>query len=99
MSFLKNTVSLFALFSVIPAAYAVTARPSVLNATTARRMPTMSAYITGATGGLALLQSFIIKNKAFNNHFLQNRCRPYSELSGLITIYTIAYGNDCIKIV
>ena len=51
MSFLKNTVSLFALFSVIPAAYAVTARPSVLNATTARRMPTMSAYITGATGG------------------------------------------------
>ena len=51
MSFLKNTVSLLALFSVIPAAYAVTARPSVLNGSTARRMPTMTAFITGATGG------------------------------------------------
>ncbi len=50
MSFLKNTVSLFALFSVIPAAYAVTARPSILNASNARRMPTMTAYISGATG-------------------------------------------------
>lgn len=50
MSFLKNTVSLLALFSVIPAAYAVTARPSVINSSTARRMPTMTAFITGATG-------------------------------------------------
>ena len=51
MSFLKNTVSLLALFSVVPAAYAVTARPSVLNTGAARRMPTMTAYINGATGG------------------------------------------------
>lgn len=50
MSFLKNTVSLFALFSIVPAAYGVTARPSVINSSTARRMPTMSAYITGSTG-------------------------------------------------
>ena len=31
MSFLKNTVSLLAIFSVMPVAYAVTARPSVMN--------------------------------------------------------------------
>ncbi|MBQ8294758.1 MAG: hypothetical protein IJX89_05230 [Alphaproteobacteria bacterium] len=50
MSFLKNTISLFALFSVIPAAYAVTARPSVLNTASSRRMPTMTAYINGTVG-------------------------------------------------
>ena len=57
MSFLKNAISLMAIFSVIPAAYAVTARPGtqanrasvVASAATgaARRMPTMSSYITG----------------------------------------------------
>ena len=58
MSFLKNTISLMALFSVVPAAYAVTARPSVMNTATAisasgtaRRMPTMTSYITGTTTG------------------------------------------------
>lgn len=58
MSFLKNTISLMALFSVVPAAYAVTARPSVMNSATAisasgtaRRMPTMTSYITGTTTG------------------------------------------------
>ena len=60
MSFLKNTISLMAIFSVIPVAYAVTARPSVLpnnsaigvSATgAARRMPTMSSYITGTSAG------------------------------------------------
>lgn len=59
MSFLKNTISLMALFSVIPAAHAVTARPSVLPtsttvgvsaAGTARRMPTMTSFINGTTG-------------------------------------------------
>lgn len=60
MSFFKNTVSLLALFSVIPAANAVTARPSMLSTTSgvvgvsasgnARRMPTMTSYITGNTG-------------------------------------------------
>lgn len=57
MSFLKNTVSLLALFSVIPAAYAVTARPSVMNTATAvsangnvRRIPTMTSYISGSAG-------------------------------------------------
>ncbi len=57
MSFLKNTVSLLAIFSVMPVAYAVTARPSVMNTATAisasgavRRMPTMTAYLNGAAG-------------------------------------------------
>lgn len=55
MSFLKNTVSLLAIFSVMPVAYAVTARPSVMNTAmavsatgAARRMPTMSAYINSS---------------------------------------------------
>lgn len=59
MSFLKNTVSLLALFSVVPVAYAATSRPGtnaidarigVTNSITgaARRMPTMSAYISNA---------------------------------------------------
>ena len=52
MSFLKNTVSLLALFSIIPAAHAATARPSVLSSANARRMPTMSAYINGAMTGV-----------------------------------------------
>lgn len=61
MSFLKNAISLMAIFSVIPAAYAVTARPGtqanrasvVASAATgaARRMPTMSSYITGTAAG------------------------------------------------
>ena len=54
MSFLKNTVSLLAIFSVIPAAYAITARPSVIStanvASASRRMPTMTAYINGLVG-------------------------------------------------
>ena len=55
MSFLKNTVRLLAIFSVMPVAYAVTARPSVMNTAmavsatgAARRMPTMSAYINSS---------------------------------------------------
>lgn len=61
MSFLKNAISLMAIFSVIPAAYAVTARPgtstnraSVVASTAtgaARRMPTMTSYITGTASG------------------------------------------------
>lgn len=59
MSFLKNTVSLLAVFCVVPAAFGATARPSVLNTAmavsatgAARRMPTMTSYITGSTGGV-----------------------------------------------
>lgn len=58
MSFLKNTISLMALFSVIPAAHAATARPGVMpskavayNTITgaARRIPTVSQFTTGGT--------------------------------------------------
>ncbi len=59
MSFLKNTISLMALFSVIPAAFAVTARPGVMPNSktigyntvtgTARRIPTVSQFVTSAT--------------------------------------------------
>ncbi|MDW2958881.1 MAG: hypothetical protein R8M37_03705 [Alphaproteobacteria bacterium] len=61
MSFLKNTVSLLAVISVIPTAYAVTARVGMVSTggaavtATGRRMPTMTAYLgasnAGTTGG------------------------------------------------
>ena len=47
MSFLKKSVSLLAFFAVIPAAYSVTARPSVTNTATSRRLPTLTAYVNG----------------------------------------------------
>ena len=51
MSLFKTTVSLLAVFAAIPAALAVTARPSVTNATAAaaRRLPTLSAYVGANT--------------------------------------------------
>ena len=49
MNFLKKTLGFLAVCSIVPAAYALTARPSVLNPTTAsRRLPTMSAYLTSS---------------------------------------------------
>ncbi len=56
MTFLKNTISLLSVFCVIPTAFAVTARPSIINAVTAvsatgaaRRMPTVSAKVNPTT--------------------------------------------------
>lgn len=50
MSLFKKTVSLLAVFAAIPAAMAVTARPSVTNAanTAPRRLPTLTAYVNSA---------------------------------------------------
>ena len=50
MNFLKKTIGFLAVCSVIPAAYALTARPSVTNAamTASRRLPTMTAYLTSS---------------------------------------------------
>ncbi len=60
MAFLKNMTSLFAVLCVIPAAFAVTARPGMLNTATmaagvsatgnVRRMPTMTSLIASSTG-------------------------------------------------
>lgn len=53
MSFLKKSISVLAVFAAIPAAFAVTARPSVTGATAAasRRLPALSAYLTTGTSG------------------------------------------------
>lgn len=48
MSFLKKTVGFMAVFACVPAAFALTARPSVIG-TASRRMPTMTAYINSGT--------------------------------------------------
>ena len=64
MSFLKNTVSLLAIFSVLPVAHAVTARPSIMNTATAisangavRRMPTMTALLSGSAAATGTTSS------------------------------------------
>ncbi len=51
MSFLKKSVSVLAVFAVIPAAYAVTARPSVTSIANAasRRLPTLTAYVNSTS--------------------------------------------------
>ena len=46
MNFLKKTVGFLAVCGVVPAAYALTARPSVVGAASSR-LPTMTAYING----------------------------------------------------
>ncbi|MCM1294763.1 MAG: hypothetical protein NC311_04355 [Muribaculaceae bacterium] len=48
MSFLNKTIGFVAVLGTIPAAYALTARPSVIS-TAASRMPTMTATIYGTT--------------------------------------------------
>ncbi len=56
MAFLKNTISLLAVFCVVPTAFAATARPSVMNTAmavsangAARRMPTVSSKIASSS--------------------------------------------------
>ena len=51
MSFFKKSVSVLAVFAVIPAAFAVTARPSVTAVanTASRRLPTLTAYVNSGT--------------------------------------------------
>ena len=60
MAFLKNTVSLLAVFCVVPAAFAATARPSVMNTAmaisangAARRMPTVSSKVVSSAATTA----------------------------------------------
>ncbi len=47
MNFLKKTVGFLAVCGIVPAAYALTARPSVVG-TASMRLPTMTAYINGS---------------------------------------------------
>ncbi len=48
MFLLKKTIGFVAILACLPAAYAATARPSVMS-NAARRMPTMSTYVTSTT--------------------------------------------------
>ena len=65
MSFMKKTLGFMAISAIIPASYALTARPSVIG-TAASRMPTMTAYIssTGTTvSGTTTTSSALLANK------------------------------------
>ena len=48
---------------------------------------------------LALFQTLIIKYIPLDDKLLQYRCSPYTELCGLITVHTVTYGNNGIKVV
>ena len=52
MNLLKKTVGFMAVFCVIPAAIALTARPSVVT-TASTRLPSMAAYLNAVTNGTA----------------------------------------------
>ncbi len=52
MNLLKKTVGFMAVFCVIPAAIALTARPSVVT-TVSTRLPSMAAYLNAVTNGTA----------------------------------------------
>ena len=66
MKILNKIVGFLAVCSVVPAAYALTARPGVVNpATTAsRRLPTMTSYLTGTTSviGATTTSSSLLDN-------------------------------------
>ena len=66
MKILNKIVGFLAVCSVVPAAYALTARPGVVNpATTAsRRLPTMTSYLTGTTSviGTTTTSSSLLDN-------------------------------------
>lgn len=47
MNFLKKTIGFLAVCGVVPAAYALTARPSSVNTVMSSRLPTMTAYLNG----------------------------------------------------
>ena len=48
---------------------------------------------------LTLLQPFIVEHKALDDVFFQNGCCPDTELRSLITVHTIAYGNDSVEVI
>ena len=58
MSLLKKTVGFMAIFGVVPAAFALTARPSVVG-NAAARMPTMTVNISGATSSSSSTSSLL----------------------------------------
>ncbi|MBD5400566.1 hypothetical protein HDR61_02375 [bacterium] len=65
MSLFSKSVSFLAVFAVIPASYALTARPSVIG-TASSRMPTMTSYITGSgttVSGTTTTTSSLLSNK------------------------------------
>ena len=58
MFLLKKSISFVAILACLPAASAATARPSVLG-NAARRMPTMSTYVTGTTTSTTTMSNLL----------------------------------------
>lgn len=61
MNFLKKTIGFLAVCGVVPAAYALTARPSVIG-TASTRLPTMTAYINGTVTSNSSSTSNLLNN-------------------------------------
>lgn len=89
MSFLKKTFGLLAIFSVIPATYAATARPGttsansrvgIVSTTASRRMPTMTTYLNSAIAGTSVGGNTITGSIAGSGALDDEECRTsYDE--------------------
>ncbi len=89
MSFLKKTFGLLAIFSVIPVAYAATARPGttsansrvgIVSTTASRRMPTMTTYLNSAIAGTGVGGNTITGSIAGSGVLDDEECRTsYDE--------------------
>lgn len=89
MSFLKKTFGLLAIFSVIPATYAATARPGttsansrvgIVSTTASRRMPTMTTYLNSAIAGTSVGGNAITGSIAGSGVLDDEECRTsYDE--------------------
>lgn len=89
MSFLKKTFGLLAIFSVIPATYAATARPSatgansrvgIVSTTASRRMPTSTKCLNSAISGTSVGGNTITGNIAGSGALDDEECRTsYDE--------------------
>ena len=78
MNLLKKTIGFIAVFSTVPGAYALTARPSVVG-TAISRMPTMTAYVSGSTGTTATTSSLLENSECIDAY---TSCLKGSDVCG-----------------
>ena len=78
MNLLKKTIGFMAVFSIVPVAYALTARPSVVG-TAISRMPTMTAYVSSSTGTTATTSSLLENSECIDAY---TECLKGSDACG-----------------
>ena len=78
MNLLKKTIGFMAVFSIVPGAYALTARPSVVG-TAISRMPTMTAYVSSSTGTTTTTSSLLENSECIDAY---TSCLKGSDVCG-----------------